>query len=833
MFLKDLIPYARLDTFKEELLKQRSLVNLGVITWIVGMLLMCIIFMSLMIVKVASTAEYYQNQTAALRTRNIQSYNPTSADTTLPTVIQIDGQEVQLRTELPSTHAVQPRTRPLRTPNHIKIEALEEMRAQAHLQQQQQLQQYQQQHHEQATQQHQQYEQEEKLHASDGAETAYLLERADIGVEGEGVAAGGGAGGGGGSSSSMYEQPIYGTWRTKARRPQPPPFVGAGAGGADGGSFGGTTYNLGGEEQRLSGIDSDFQPSANKAQTRQRQSLHLYEQLPRRSSTMTPVRSELRDQIPRPPRLTSRQPSMLLNRRQYMDIPLNATFREEEKPKPFHFPHDGPLPQEFKKTEEQRGDVRNIQDILQQLHLGGGPSKVPPLVMMPTGLHIAGSLKNLKSSGIANFFRGKRHKKQMQLSIPMPIPMNMQMQMLKPYPAPVMNMMPQAAYQQRIAMDQIYPFKPRSPNEINLLALQLQSNLSKNKKKNKQKQTNLGTNMMLQQFSHQRPYTTDPYMASYHPLLEMSEAQRAKMTRVPLKVNLDIYPVFPPSKDLKPSALTYDEFKISSSTRRPQVGRNPFLDYYPIQMIPSTAAYGFNHAYEQPSSFAPFRFPSSAQPHLQTHIPQPNNMHITFPDQISKSQFQTPFMPLDISPHMTGATGVSASGPTGSSKANQNQIMVHLNLFPKQKQKALPAPTSNNPFYNPHQNNINRHIIIEERESLSPIEPRHQSQNSNSTNSPEQPVSRSDSSEPEGLVDFEHPIVAADVTDQPHAEALVSNKLDVADNATHYDRIGAHSSFQRYNDSANVDQMASEAQAASLFRFPVEDLIKFQVDDAL
>uniref|UniRef100_A0A034VDM9 Mediator of RNA polymerase II transcription subunit 1 n=1 Tax=Bactrocera dorsalis TaxID=27457 RepID=A0A034VDM9_BACDO len=142
MFLKDLIPYAKLDTFKEELLKQRNFANVGLFTWIVGMLLMCIIFMSLMIVKVASTAEYYQNQTAALRTRNIQSYNPTSSDTVLPTVVQIDGQEVQLRTELPATHALQPRTRPLRTPNHIKVnDGLEEMRAQAHLQQQQQLQQ--------------------------------------------------------------------------------------------------------------------------------------------------------------------------------------------------------------------------------------------------------------------------------------------------------------------------------------------------------------------------------------------------------------------------------------------------------------------------------------------------------------------------------------------------------------------------------------------------------------------------------------------------------------------------------------------------------------------
>ncbi|XP_011180885.1 uncharacterized protein LOC105211236 [Zeugodacus cucurbitae] len=807
MFLKDLIPYAKLDTFREELLKQRNFVNLGLFTWIVGMLLMCIIFMSLMIVKVASTAEYNQNQTAALRTRNIQSYNPTSGDTTLPTVVQIDGQEVQLRTELPATHAVQPRTRPLRTPNHNKIDGLEEMRAQAHLQQQQQLQQYE--------QQQQQHEQEEKLHATgESTETAYLLERADVGVGGE--AAGGG-------TSSVYEQPIYGTWRTKARRPQPIPFIGAAASG------GGAPFNMG-DEGRLNGIDSEYRPNANIGAGRQRQSMHLYEQLPRRSSTMTPVRSDLRDQIPRPPRLTSRQPSMLLSRRQYIDIPINSTFPNEEKPKPFHFPHDGPLPQEFKKAQEAHGDVRNIQDILHQLQLGSGPSKVPPMVMMPTGLHIAGSLRNLKSSGIANFFRGKRNKKQMQFSIPMPIPMNMQM--MKPFPAPILNMMPHAPYQQRIAMDQIYPFKPRSPNDINLLALQLQSNLSKNKKKNKNNPIIANSNMMLQQFSNQRPYATDPYMTGYQPLLEMSDVQRAKMTRVPLKVNLDIYPMLPPTRDFKPSAFTFDEVKMSSSTRRPHTVRNPFLDHYSFPVMPSTAAYGFNHAYDQ-QGFAPFRFPSSTQPQLAPHMPQPSNMQITFPDQISKSQFQTPFMPLDISQHLPNSGGVSASGAPNGFKGNQNEIMVHLNLFPNQKQKALPPPTSNNPFYNPPQN-INRNIIMEEGESLSPMEPRHQSRNSNSTNSPEQQISRSDSSEPEALVDFEHPIVAEEVTDLPHAEALVSNKLDVAENSTaNYDRIGTHSSFQRRSDSASVEQLASEAQAASLFRFPVEDLIKFQVDDAL
>lgn len=86
------------------------------------------------------------------------------------------------------------------------------------------------------------------------------------------------------------------------------------------------------------------------------------------------------------------------------------------------------------------------------------PSKLPTpsLVMMPTGLHIAGSYKNLKSSGIANFLRGKRNKKQMQFSIPLPM---LQMGM----PMSMYGAAPHQHQHQRVAIEQLYPFKPRSP----------------------------------------------------------------------------------------------------------------------------------------------------------------------------------------------------------------------------------------------------------------------------------------------------------------------------------------------------------------------------------
>lgn len=173
-------------------------------------------------------------------------------------------------------------------------------------------------------------------------ETAYLLERADNSIA-----------------------PIYGTWGTKARRPL----------------------------HATSSLESD--------------DAHVYERLPKRSATMTPLRGLApRDQMPRPPRLATQDmqlslgspsppppPTTALLRRQFSETPGTRAQREEGgfKPKPFHFPYDGPLPEQFSKG-EARPELNNIQDILQHLHISGvAPSKLPPMVMMPTGLHIAGN----------------------------------------------------------------------------------------------------------------------------------------------------------------------------------------------------------------------------------------------------------------------------------------------------------------------------------------------------------------------------------------------------------------------------------------------------------
>ncbi|KNC31366.1 hypothetical protein FF38_07110 [Lucilia cuprina] len=737
-------------------------------------------------------------------------------------------------------------------------------------QMQEQQQQLQQQHNQQQQQQQHQYQQSQ--HAILAGENAYLLERID---------------------GSMHEQPIYGTWRAKARRPQAP-LLAATATTTTTTTAAATAHLQPSSsiQTLMTEIDENLYGRFNQQQQHQQQHQHHhYERLPKRSSTMTPVRRELHDQIPRPPRLTSRQPSVAL-RRQFSDIPLtNGMIRDESRPKPFHYPFEGPLPEEFKKIQQsERGlsadtdpQVHNIQDILQKLNLGSGGNKVPPLMMMPSGLHISGSFKNLKSSGIGNFFRGKRNKKQIQMQFPMHMPMQM---LPNPYQSPVINLM-QQPYQQRIAMEQFYPFKARSPGEINLLAMQQQQQLQqqkfknpqtkgkKQKKKSKDKKNTLASsNLMLQQYPFATAAPELMYPSMYSPFMSINVTQAPPLQmskRVPFKVNLDIFPVMPPSKTFKsPAGYAMDEARIVSTMRPPTALRNPFMEYLTTPLTPSAAAaLSFYNPYnpKQPV-YNPVRFPTGAQNPV-VNMAQTNSMQMVYPDQMHKylqqqqqqqqnlfsnylnnQGHQTPFLPIDCDQPIPSAS----SGQTGTGNTNNNPIMVHLNVFPKQKNT---PPISTNPFYNngPH---IQRNTIQEESEtSLSPIEPRHQGRSLNDTVSTK--IERSDSTDnfqqiqpiraEDDLVDFEHPIVAESSDDNnelPQPAALVGGKPNMATESSsssfYYESrpnttmsSAGDNSNTNYNGNinGNMEQMVSEARTASLFRFPVEDLIQFQVHDAM
>nr|XP_017095910.2 histone-lysine N-methyltransferase 2D [Drosophila bipectinata] len=617
-------------------------------------------------------------------------------------------------------------------------------------------------------------------------ETAYLLERADNSIA-----------------------PIYGTWGTKARRPL----------------------------HATSSLESD--------------DAHVYERLPKRSATMTPLRGLVpRDQMPRPPRLATQDmqlslgspsppppPTTALLRRQFSETPGTRAQREEGgfKPKPFHFPYDGPMPEQFSKG-EARPELNNIQDILQHLHISGvAPSKLPPMVMMPTGLHIAGTYKNLKASGIGNFFRGKRNKKQMQFSIPFPMsplghhisgPMTLPMMM----PLPMQWYPPGVLPHQRVAIDQLYPYKPRSPQDVNLLAMQpLASNKPVSKKKKKKQQQQQQQQLLEHGSQQQQHFVSDPFG---QPVFAINATRQPKHTRIPFKVNLDIYPVMPPSR---PASVMH---------------RHPFQqqDY----AFPSAAALTGTTAaaFQMPGGHGiyqtPFKFPSQSA--------------MVFPDQATRysQQYQQaqkyPPPPKSIQPEESiyGQQQQQQQG-LGQVESHNSPIMLHLNVFPKQKPTAS-VRVSTNPFHNHNMRNTIQSNDLPPPHPPSPIEPRnvitgnttqlqqqHQHQQHqqlqplNQTQQqlqPQAPGNRSSSisrSDHLPLIDFEHPIVAAEL---PDPASLTSNIRHSPQDYVRYRKTPMDEHY-RHQKSANIEQLAAEAQTASLFRFPVEDLIQFQVDDAL
>ncbi|KAH8327664.1 hypothetical protein KR074_008419 [Drosophila pseudoananassae] len=742
---------------------KRSVTSGGARRWIMGLLLGYTI-MSLMVVKVASSAALYHKHQESGNTIASSAEEPATATEAATSGDDSDSDIEKMR---------------------AKLQQLQHEQQQQYLRQQQQ-----------QLQLHLQQMQQSGagglvggVAAAGGGlsagETAYLLERADNSIA-----------------------PIYGTWGTKARRPL----------------------------HATSSLESD--------------DAHVYERLPKRSATMTPLRGLApRDQMPRPPRLATQDmqlslgspsppppPTTSLLRRQFSETPGTRAQREEGgfKPKPFHFPYDGPMPEQFSKG-EARPELNNIQDILQHLHISGvAPSKLPPMVMMPTGLHIAGTYKNLKASGIGNFFRGKRNKKQMQFSIPFPMsplghhiagPMTLPMMM----PLPMQWYPPGVLPHQRVAIDQLYPYKPRSPQDVNLLAMQpLASNkpVSKKKKKKQQQQQQQLLEHGSQQQQH---FVSDPFG---QPVFAINATRQPKHTRIPFKVNLDIYPVMPPSR---PASVMH---------------RHPFQQQE--YAFPSAAALTGTTA-------AAFQMPGGHGIY-QTPFKFPTQSAMVFPDQATRysQQYQQaqkyPPPPKSIQPEESiyGQQQQQQQG-LGQVESHNSPIMLHLNVFPKQKPTAS-VRVSTNPFHNHNMRNTIQSNDLPPPHPPSPIEPRNvitgnttklqqqhqhqqhqqlqplnQTQQQLHTQAPGNRSSSISRSDHLPLIDFEHPIVAAEL---PDPASLTSNIWHSPQDYVRYRKTPMDEHY-RHQKSANIEQLAAEAQTASLFRFPVEDLIQFQVDDAL
>jgi len=285
--------------------------------------------------------------------------------------------------------------------------------------------------------------------------------------------------------------------------------------------------------------------------------------------------------------------------------------------------------------------------------------------------------------------------------------------------------------------------------------------------------------------------------------------------------------------------------------------RHPFQQDYalpsPAALTGTTAAaFHMGHGIYQ----TPFKFPTQQPvvfPDQATRYSQQQALY-----QAQAHKYPPPKSVLGDEP-IYGQSPGHAQGQgqgQGQVESQANPIMLHLNVFPKQKPTAT-IRASTNPFYN---HNMQRNTInsndLPPPNPPSPIEPR-QTVNHNGTHSQQHhqlqqqqqqlnhtiqqqhqttqqihqqqsqvgnrssTISRSDHLP---LIDFEHPIVAAEL---PDPAPLTSIRQDLRYRKTPIDE------HYRYQKSANIEQLAAEAQTASLFRFPVEDLIQFQVDDAL
>jgi len=155
-------------------------------------------------------------------------------------------------------------------------------------------------------------------------------------------------------------------------------------------------------------------------------------------------------------------------------------------------------------------------------------------------------------------------------------------------------------------------------------------------------------------------------------------------------------------------------------------------------------------------------------------------------------------------------SAATAAAVSNSSSSKQLQQQQHENQQQQQQTAAAAAATAAAAPAPPSHNQTQQQQEATQQQHL-------QSQPGNRSST----ISRSDHLP---LIDFEHPIVAAELPDH---SALGSIRQDYRYRKTPADE------HYRYPKSANIEQMAAEAQTASLFRFPVEDLIQFQVDDAL
>ncbi|XP_055840607.1 uncharacterized protein LOC129908255 [Episyrphus balteatus] len=464
-------------------------------------------------------------------------------------------------------------------------------------------------------------------------------------------------------------------------------------------------------------------------------------------------RSTFNNQIPRPPRLTRTQSE---NRRHYVEP-------DSEQPRPFNFPLEGPQPSEFKKTKKSKkkeNKVNNIQDILRQEPSG------PPNVnqyQMPVGIHISGSFKNLQNSGISNVFR-----RYIQLQPPMTAPS-------------------QVNYQ-RVAFDPFYPYKPKSLNDINSLAMK-QLGLNRKKKKT----NNTAVPGLVFQPSGQRPVAADYYLEALrvNNSLNGLGAQR-NLKHEPFSLKLEVYPIRS-GKKAPIVPLTVAPFL----TTIPPVSQN-FQPFYPQQMgtaygMPAEANY-FNYMnmnnqprYKGKLAHSPSLYSSAYQ-----RDKSPLESDGLKQDQVKKTREKKP-------------------------KSSANQLMVHLNVFPSKKENniAPPPPLPPNHLYDVI------HADVHERSSKDTIVTKNE-------------TTAYTDCDVVGDKLFEDDVDSSESYDYQRGKSLKDSPV-IVENYNQDLRI-EHQMELRSNDSnssSSGNRTDNNSEKFSTFRFPVENLLQFQANDAV
>lgn len=304
-----------------------------------------------------------------------------------------------------------------------------------------------------------------------------------------------------------------------------------------------------------------------------------------------------------PPYLTS-QSSLAFLRHHYGAVPVRKEMiitsgTTKLRPKPFHISYIGSMPQQFKKSKNMvNNSVNNKQKLHSSVTLlaSSAPfTQLPQIIVKPTKLQMSGSFKNLKSTGISDFFNNTRYKNDMQLPLQMPA------QLYKTYLMPLVN----TTTPSQITIDQFFPFKPQSPKDVNLLAVhqhqkQITTHRNKTMKIHKNTKLNRGINWESMAFGTNAFYSPlQPPSVTVNSTKALSPSPHLQYPKqyiriTPFKLNLNVFPLLPQPESCKSTNI----FTMGKTSGLPLKNLIPIHINTPLSLpMPNFNWHGF-HTYK-------------------------------------------------------------------------------------------------------------------------------------------------------------------------------------------------------------------------------------------